>query len=266
MSKVKIQGHASGTGVLTVTAPNTSTDRTITLPDSTATIATTTDVAARLPSITDNGNATAITINDRENVGIGVSPKSWNNNMEALQLSSAAAFVGSTGGNGETARMLQNFYNSGAAELYIQDGYACQYNQSSDNGKHTFFTAPSGSADGTVTWTNLLEITNDGRGLSQFTAKAWANFDGSGTPSFSDSHNFSTITDNGSGDWKLNFTNNMANSNYSAATANSVRSGAARNIVAGVGSYATSGVTVLVETSDGDSADQSGISVIVFGD
>ena len=68
MSKVKIQGNASGTGVLTVTAPNTSTDRTITLPDSTATIATTTDVAARLPSITDNGNATAITINSSEEV------------------------------------------------------------------------------------------------------------------------------------------------------------------------------------------------------
>ena len=38
MSKVKIQGNASGTGVLTVTAPNTSTDRTITLPDSTGTL------------------------------------------------------------------------------------------------------------------------------------------------------------------------------------------------------------------------------------
>ena len=38
MAKVKIQGHASGTGVLTVTAPNTSTDRTITLPDSTGTL------------------------------------------------------------------------------------------------------------------------------------------------------------------------------------------------------------------------------------
>jgi hypothetical protein len=35
MAKVKIQGNASGTGVLTVTAPNTSTDRTITLPDAT---------------------------------------------------------------------------------------------------------------------------------------------------------------------------------------------------------------------------------------
>ena len=38
MAKVKITGHASGTGVITVTAPNTSTDRTITLPDSTGTI------------------------------------------------------------------------------------------------------------------------------------------------------------------------------------------------------------------------------------
>jgi len=35
MAKVKITGHASGTGVVTVTAPNTSTDRTITLPDAT---------------------------------------------------------------------------------------------------------------------------------------------------------------------------------------------------------------------------------------
>jgi len=45
MAKVKIQGHASGTGILTVTAPNTSTDRTITLPDSTDTLigAATTD-------------------------------------------------------------------------------------------------------------------------------------------------------------------------------------------------------------------------------
>jgi len=38
MSKVKIKGNASGTGVLTIEAPNTNTDRTITLPDSTGNI------------------------------------------------------------------------------------------------------------------------------------------------------------------------------------------------------------------------------------
>ena len=65
MSKVKIQGNASGTGVLTVTAPNTSTDRTITLPDGDVTL------GAATPSIDDNGDATAITINSSEQVGIG---------------------------------------------------------------------------------------------------------------------------------------------------------------------------------------------------
>jgi hypothetical protein len=38
MSKIKIQGNASGTGVVTLTAPATSTDKTITLPDTTATL------------------------------------------------------------------------------------------------------------------------------------------------------------------------------------------------------------------------------------
>ena len=40
MSKVKIQGHASGSGTLTLGAPNTDSDRTITLPDETATLST----------------------------------------------------------------------------------------------------------------------------------------------------------------------------------------------------------------------------------
>jgi hypothetical protein len=40
MAKIKLQGHASGTGVVTVTAPNTATDRTITLPDATGTLLT----------------------------------------------------------------------------------------------------------------------------------------------------------------------------------------------------------------------------------
>jgi hypothetical protein len=40
MSKVKITGNASGTGVLTIEAPNTNTDRTITLPDEVGTVLT----------------------------------------------------------------------------------------------------------------------------------------------------------------------------------------------------------------------------------
>ena len=49
MAKVKIQGHASGTGIFTVTAPDSDTNRTITLPDGTGTLAFTTDDDDKLP-------------------------------------------------------------------------------------------------------------------------------------------------------------------------------------------------------------------------
>lgn len=41
MSKVAITGNASGTGTFTIAAPNSNTDRTLTLPDNTGTIITT---------------------------------------------------------------------------------------------------------------------------------------------------------------------------------------------------------------------------------
>ena len=56
MAKVKIQGHASGTGVLTVTAPNTSSDRTITLPDATGTLLNSDGDGSSLTGITDNAS------------------------------------------------------------------------------------------------------------------------------------------------------------------------------------------------------------------
>ena len=67
MSKVKIQGNASGTGVVTLTAPNTNTDRTITLPDG--------DISLGV-GIDDNATSTAITIDASENVGIGTTAPS----------------------------------------------------------------------------------------------------------------------------------------------------------------------------------------------
>ena len=40
MSKISLSGNASGTGTLTIAAPNTNTDRTLNLPDSAGTLAT----------------------------------------------------------------------------------------------------------------------------------------------------------------------------------------------------------------------------------
>ena len=47
-------------------------------------------------------------------------------------------------------------------------------------------------------------------------AKAWVNFDGTGTVAIRDSFNVSSITDNGTGAYTVNFTTPMANANYTA--------------------------------------------------
>ena len=50
--------------------------------------------------------------------------------------------------------------------------------------------------------------------LQQGLAKAWASFNGS-SDAIGDSFNTSGITDNGSADYSVGFTNNMGNANYS---------------------------------------------------
>ena len=53
-------------------------------------------------------------------------------------------------------------------------------------------------------------------GTGATTCKAWVNFNGTGTVAIRDSYNVSSITDNGFGDWTVNITNSMGNSNYCA--------------------------------------------------
>ena len=170
MAKVKIQGHASGTGVLTVTAPNTSTDRTITLPDSTSTIATTTDVAARLPSITDGGNATAMTIGADENIGIGVVPKAWHSSGVALQVGAGGCVKGHT--TDERVALLSNAYEAASDGNWKRVLTGLAANVNIDNGVVNFETAVTGSADSNITWTNPVQIDSEGIKFNGDTAAA----------------------------------------------------------------------------------------------
>jgi len=59
---------------------------------------------------------------------------------------------------------------------------------------------------------------NSGYGSSAtaYGCRAWINFNGTGTPAIRGSGNVSSITDNGTGDYTINFTNAMPDANYSA--------------------------------------------------
>ena len=54
--------------------------------------------------------------------------------------------------------------------------------------------------------------------LDKRMAKAWVNFNGQGTVAIKDSYNVSSITDGGAGIYTVNFTNAMANTDYSVST------------------------------------------------
>lgn len=51
-------------------------------------------------------------------------------------------------------------------------------------------------------------------GVEQYTAKAWVNFNGTGTVAIRASGNVSSITDNGAGDYTINLINPMPDANY----------------------------------------------------
>ena len=73
------------------------------------------------------------------------------------------------------------------------------------------------TADGAASPTDRLILTADGRGLSQFTAKVWANYNGNGD-ALRDSHNISSVTDNGTGDYSFNFSTAFTNTSYCVVT------------------------------------------------
>ena len=74
-----------------------------------------------------------------------------------------------------------------------------------------------------ATPTNGLVATGDGSGVLKVqsngvttNALAWVNFNGSGTVAIRSSYNVSSITDNGTGDYTVNFATALSDANYSS--------------------------------------------------
>ena len=59
--------------------------------------------------------------------------------------------------------------------------------------------------------TNTIKNTDD---VEMYLAKAWVNFNGTGTVAIRAAGNVSSITDNGTGDYTANFTSALTDANY----------------------------------------------------
>ena len=175
MSKLKVSGNASGTGVITLEAPNTNTDRTITLPDSSDTLVST---------------------------------------------------APSTSGN-----------------ILTSDG--------------TNWTSAAPAAAGADTSLSNLSATGENK-----VCQAWVNFNGTGTVAINDSHNVSSITDLNTGRYQVNFSNSMANVNYSAI----MQAVSISRVNPWVDTLATGSFKIYIHQSTNDTYYDCSVNTVVFGD
>jgi hypothetical protein len=95
------------------------------------------------------------------NLGLGVTPSSWStsNDVRAIQLKAGAFW---NYGDFSTYFGL-NYYWDGSARRYIISDYASEYQQIS--GEHRWFSAPSGTAGASATFTERMRITSGGNVL-----------------------------------------------------------------------------------------------------
>lgn len=106
---------------------------------------------------------------------------------------------------------------------------------------------------GNTAWTTMATIgktllAND----SSQIAKAWVNFNGTGTVAIRAAYNVSSITDNGVGTYAVNFTTAMADTNYSVTITSRRTNSADINFSATLKPTATSGTNYPLSTGSCD--------------
>ena len=103
---------------------------------------------------------------------------------------------------------------------------------------------------GNVTTTNI----------EQGLAKVWVQFDGTASGAASrDSFNVGSMTDNGTGNYTVNFSNNMFNDDYASAGIGNTQAVTSEAV-------ATTGITLLSANASGSQSDVTIMATSILGD
>jgi hypothetical protein len=116
-----------------------------------------------------------------------------------------------------------------------------------------------------------ITVTSEGgsatQSLQQGLAKAWVNFNGTGTIASQDSLNLSSLTDNGAGNYTSTFSNALSTDNHSASFYANYSSGWGNSCYeAGRSTTTHQGRVVNNQIAGGGGDDASECSLIIMGD
>jgi hypothetical protein len=164
----------------------------------------------------------AMRIDSSANVGIGATPSAWGSGAGAIQTVNNAFFTG----YGNSGYIGQNAYRDGSGVWkYQSTNPAARYGVGQGDGSFEWSRAASGTADTAITFTTAMSLDassnlkfNSGYGsaATAYGCRAWVSFNGTGTVAIRGSGNVSSITDNGTGDYTVNFSTAMPDANYAS--------------------------------------------------
>ena len=204
MSRIAFNGNALGTGTVTIASPNTNSDRTVTLPDATGTInisGATNEVpagSASAPALTTTGDTnTGMFFPAADTVAFSTA------GVEAMRIDSS--------GNITVKDKIQF---STDAQTHIQAGGTSDVDLIVAADTNLRFET-STNEQARITSAGLFQF-NSGYGsvTTVYGCRVWVNFNGTGTVAIRSSGNVSSITDNGTGLYTVNFTNALVDANY----------------------------------------------------
>jgi hypothetical protein len=157
----------------------------------------TADTSGALQLATNNGTV-AVTIDTSQKVGIGTSSPTQKVSIAGgLSFNSALSFTGSGYEIGRDGADFLCFSAGSAGTRFINASTATEFMRL-DTSSNLQFNSGYGSV------------------AVAYGCRAWVNFNGTGTVAIRASGNVSSITDNGTGDYTVNFTTAMPDANYSA--------------------------------------------------
>jgi hypothetical protein len=163
------------------------------------------------------GGAEIARFDSSGNLGIGVTPSAWDTYANNIQTPTGSIVSYSPSSN---FGAVQNAYYSSGWK-YSTSNFASFYLQSS--GVHSWSYASSGTAGNAVTFNEAMRIDSSGNLLfnsgygsvaTAYGCRAWVNFNGTGTVAIRGSGNVSSITDNGTGAYTVNFSTALVDANY----------------------------------------------------